>query len=95
MHVSKLCVGMPVASFHTVVSGAASSFLAKYGLRADKTNLCKFSVASLVCTAISAVFGISRDNRLVICAARGCSGSVVFEKSYDSSKFRIRSFRAL
>ncbi len=68
-----------LASFQTVVSGAADNFLEKYGDRADKTNLCKFHCSDDAVRQISDVFGVCRVSKEVMWEARGCRGSALFE----------------
>lgn len=69
--------GIDDANFQSVVSGAAASFLLKYGDLADSTNLCRFHCSVPAVRQISDVLGVFRVNKEVMCEARGCKGSVL------------------
>ena len=70
---------MVCANFQTLVSGADDSFFWKYGDRAERTNLCKWKDSEAAVRVISEVWGVLRVRSEVICDARGCKGSVLFE----------------
>jgi hypothetical protein len=71
--------GIVLGSFHVVVSGAAASLFAKYGERAARMSLWRANCSVPVVRVISDVLGCSFVSRELMCAAKGCRGSVDFE----------------
>lgn len=79
MDVSSDCGGTERGTFHVVVSGDVASFLAKYGDRAARTNLCKSREVVSVVKVMSEVCGDVRLSNDVRWEARGCNGSLDLE----------------